>query len=343
MKWGKITFANAITSHSVCNVGDIAQIFAVELLYKEMHINPAEIIDIPIDEIGTYKGEQVILPMAGYYLYNRESPLFPTSKNITPIFLSVYCTSKQYIKKKEFWEKYKPIGCRDEKTMLLMRKEGYDAYLLGCITAIFPKRDFMPDTPHTFLVDVYPKAINYIPKKLMESAEYVTHDISVDKAMPKEQTIQYMYEKAKELYSRYQKEATLVITSRLHCAVPCIAMGIPTIVVKNGFDERFGWLDKLIHLYTPDEFDKINWNPQPIDYEPHKKLLIENAIAMLNRTANIDNLEKIQSFYMDRTRKTLHTPLLVAGYSWLAQYFPGPAGFLREKIFKSFSILSNPK
>lgn len=340
MKWGRITFATASTSHTICNIGDIAQTFAIDIVYKEMHIDKKEIVDIPIDEISTYKGEKIILPMAGYFRYNRKHPVFPTSEDIIPVFLSVYCTSKQYLKMKDFWTKYGPIGCRDESTMRAMRRKGYDAYLLGCITMLFPKRECTPNTPHVFLVDVYPKALDYIPKELMKSAEYITHDIAIDKKTPKDQLAKSMQEKTMEIYSRYKKEATLIVTSRLHCAVPCIAMGIPTIVVKNGFDERFGWLDKFIPLYTPDEFEKIDWHPQPIDLENHKKRLLKNAITLMNRKSNSNDLEYIHSFYMDRTRKKLHTPVLVAGYSWIAQYFPGLAGFLREKVFKSFSILA---
>lgn len=342
MKWGRITYASACTSHSVCNIGDIAQTFAVDIIYKKMHIDTKDIIDIPVDKIHTYKGEKIILPMAGYFRYSREYPVFPVSEDIIPVFLSIYCTSKQYLKRNYFWEKYGPIGCRDENTMSAMRKYGYEAYLLGCMTMLFPKRKCNPITPHIFLVDVYPKAISYIPKELMQFTEYVTHDIAIDKNESRDMLTKTMQKRAMEIYSRYEKEATLIITSRLHCAVPCIAMGIPTIIVKNGFDERFGWLDKIIPLYTPDEFDKIDWNPQPIDLENHKRRLLNNAIKMLNRQSSTNDLEDIHSFYMDRTRKKLHTPLLVAGYSWLAQYYPGLAGFLREKILKSFSILSKP-
>lgn len=337
MKWGRITFATSLCYKNFCNIGDVMQTFAVDLIYKEMQIDSEQIIDIPADEISTYNGETVLLPMAGNFQYSRKHPVFPTSKNIIPIFLSVYCTARQYLKHADFWKKYGPIGCRDENTMIAMRQKGYDAYLLGCITTLFPKRSFQPDKPHVFLIDVQPKVVEYIPEKLMKSAEYITHDILIDRTLPKKQIMEQIQVKTKEIYARYYNEATLVVTSRLHAAAPCIAMGIPTIVVKNGFDERFGWLDKFVPLYTPDEYDRIDWNPQPIDLTEHKERLMRAVINLLNRTSDYRDLESTHSFYMDRTRKNLHTPVLTSCFIWLAQYFPALAEFIQKKILKAFS------
>ncbi|WP_073095483.1 polysaccharide pyruvyl transferase family protein [Cyclobacterium lianum] len=44
------------------------------------------------------------------------------------------------------------------------------------------------------------------------------------------------------LYKRY---ATLVVTSRLHCALPCIAMGIPVIFFGNPLDYRVSIIGEL--------------------------------------------------------------------------------------------------
>lgn len=338
MKWGRITFANRAIERNFFNAGDTIQIFAIDIIYKEMQLNQNDIIDIPIDEIRTYHGEKVILPIAGYFQYESRNPVFPTSNDIIPIFLSIHCTSKQYLKHKSFWKKYEPIGCRDESTMLAMRKIGCDAYLLGCITSLFPKRNFIPDTPHVFLVDVHPKAIHYIPKSIMQSAEYMTQDIPIDKNMSKQKIANIIQQQTKNIYCRYFNEATLIVTSRLHVAVPCMAMGIPVIVVKDGFDKRFGWLEKFLPLYTPDEYNTINWNPQPVDMEEHKKYLLQNAILLLERKTCISNLDYLHHFLMDRSRKKLHTSFLVSGYQWLAQYSPQLASFIRYNLLKPFSI-----
>ena len=91
MKWGRITFANRAIERNFFNAGDTAQIFAVDIIYKEMQLHQDDIINIPIDEIRTYQGEKVILPIAGYFQYESRNPVFPASNDIIPIFLSLHC------------------------------------------------------------------------------------------------------------------------------------------------------------------------------------------------------------------------------------------------------------
>ena len=339
MKYGRLTFTAAINSTDLCNLGDIVQIFAVDIIYSEMKIDKKDIVNISIDELGTYQGEKVLLPIAGYFNYRRKAPAFPTSRDIVPVFLSLYTTSRIYLRKRIFWEKNAPIGCRDENTMQLMRKRGYDAWLCGCMTMLYPRRDFTPAAPHVFIVDAEPELSKHIPAELMKNAEYITHEAKVDWKNSKEQIAQEMERKTQNLLTRYYNEATLIITSRLHCAAPCVAMGIPTIVVRKGFDERFGWLDKLIHLYTPDEYDQIDWNPQPIDIEEHKRHLLDMAVSLIKREADYDAVSRIHDFYMERERKKLHMPFMVRAYVWMTQYFPGLAGFIRNTILRPFTIV----
>lgn len=340
MKYGRLIFSREFVSPTVCNMGDIAQTFAIDLIYKEMGILPEDIIDISIKELSTYQGEKVVLPLDGYFRYSKEYPAFPTSKDIIPVFLGIYSTSNAYLKHSEFWNKYAPIGCRDEATLEAMRKKGYEAYLTGCMTMVYPKRKVEPDKRKVFIVDAYPGALEYMPEDIKKDAEYISHDIPVNAEDDDILVAKKCQEISAQIYRRYCEEATLVVTSRLHCAAPCIAMGIPTIVVKDGFDERFGWLDKFVHLYSSDEFSSIDWNPTPVDLEEHKKLLMLNAIEMIKLNADKAKLKEIHEYYMNRDKKKLSASILVRGYMWLGQYNPKLAGFIREKVLKSFTITS---
>lgn len=338
MKYGRLVFTREFVSPILCNAGDVVQSLAIDGLYEKMNIAQEDIIDIPMEQLSSYRGEKVVLPLNGYFLYSREYPSFPVSEDIIPVFLGIFSTSPAYLKHRKFWKKYEPIGCRDEATYQAMSKKGYKAFLLGCMTITLPKRTKEPDKPKVFLVDAHPSIMEYIPEKLKSHIEYVTHDIPVNKDMPHDDLAKYMLETSAHLYERYRDEATLVITSRLHCAAPCIAMGIPTIVVKDGFDERFGWLDKLVHLYTPDEFANIDWNPKPIDLEEHKKQLERAAISLINRTPDWEALNAVHEFYMSRKKKKLSAPILVKGYMIMAQYSPKLAAFIREKVLYRFTI-----
>lgn len=343
MKYGRLVFTRMLVSPTLCNVGDIIQSTAIDLIYKDMGISPKEIVDIGVEELGAYHGEKVILPINGYFLYSAEYPAFPTSPDIIPVFLGLYNTSRQYLRHKEFWKKNGPIGCRDEATRQAMRKRGYDAYLLGCMTITLPRRTREPEHPKVFLVDAHSSIFQYIPDHLKQNLVWVTHDIPVDQTVGEKQQRADMQNKTYQIYKRYAEEAGLVITSRLHCAAPCIAMGIPVIVVKDSYDDRFGWLDKFVHLYTPDEFDQIDWKPRVLNLEDHKRRLIELAETMIRQHVDREELSQIDAFYMQRKRKPLKAPLLVRGYKWLAQYNPALASFIRTKILFRFTITASNK
>jgi len=54
--------------------------------------------------------------------------------------------------------------------------------------------------------------------------------------------------------------ASLVITSRLHSALPCLAIGTPVIFVpKNPHDPRLEGYSEYLKIYSVDEFQQINW------------------------------------------------------------------------------------
>ena len=343
MKFGRIVFSREYVSPTVCNLGDIAQTLAVEYIYHHMGVPESEIVDIPFEQIGTYRGEKVRLPINGYFRYSKEYPAFPTSPDIEPVFLALYCTSPLYLKRKQFWMDNEPIGCRDEATARAMRKHGYNAFLAGCMTVLFPRRQNVPSHPVTFLVDAHPGVEKHIPEALKKNVVRITHDVPVNPAANSLETALKCTRLAREIYDRYRDEAGLVITSRLHCAVPCMAMGIPTIVVKDGFDERFGWLDKHIHLFTPDEYENIDWAPEPPDIEDFKAVVMRWAEARIRGEADVEDQRRIDRFYMSRERKKLSTPLRIRGYMWLAQYAPRLASFIREKMLWRFTITAGSK
>ena len=79
----------------------------------------------------------------------------------------------------------------------------------------------------------------------------------------KSQTSQKRMKEAKLLLDRYKK-AKVVFTSLIHCALPCVAMGISAVLVDAGFNnniakrDRFGGLTDLFttHLHIDLPFGK---------------------------------------------------------------------------------------
>ena len=303
-----------------------------------MNVEESDIVNIRFEELSSYRGEKVLLPMHGYFNYSKDFPAVPTSPDIVPVYLGFHTTSKNYIKNKPYWKEQKIVGCRDEATWTAMTQEGYSAFLTGCMTVLFPKRECTPKKERVFLVDAHPKIEPYIPANLRDKIEYISHDVKVDKKLSTKEQIEMGEKITRDIYRRYAEEAILVVTSRLHCAAPCLAMGIPVILARDGFDERYGWLDKFLPLYTPETFAEIDWNPARIDLEAHKKLVMQLAVSIIRQQPEEEDLLAVQNFYLNREKHTLSPSLMVRGYICLSQYCPDLANFLREKVLFRFTI-----
>ena len=115
---------------------------------------------------------------------------------------------------------------------------------------------------------------------------------------------------ARERFKKYEEEASLVVTSRLHAAAPCLAMGIPVIMAANNIDYRFSWLDKYVPIYTPEEFEDINWNPDPIDIEDIKEQIFEIFREQIqNAYQSRKKLYDLSAFYENRKKSRYNAVL----------------------------------
>jgi len=103
-----------------------------------------------------------------------------------------------------------------------------------------------------------------IPKYIRDQAEYIEHEIPEGL----DQNDMYARQKfVKETLLNKYAQAKLVITSRLHCALPCVAFNTPCIALYSGLhtDNRWGGLKDYVHGYSSVN-DKVNFdfkNPKP--------------------------------------------------------------------------------
>lgn len=252
------------------NLGDNMQTFAIENLYRKMNIKDSEIVRIYYNEIGTYKGEYIILPMNMFGSKKCNNDIFPTSPYIIPLFIGFNYSSSKCIDYSNYFKKYEPIGCRDEYTLNIMREAGIEAYFSGCMTITLPVRKKCPSKNKIFMVDTPTSLEKYIPNELKDNIEYITHEIEVDEPILSDEKVKKINDYARKLMERYKNEATLVVTSRLHCAAPCLAMGIPVIIVKENIDINLSWIDKFVKIYSLEMFEEIDWNQNPVNVEDIK-------------------------------------------------------------------------
>lgn len=251
-----------------CNFGDNIQTIALDNILQELF--PKEnIVDINIYNLQNYDGEYVLLPLNCNFWTCDENYFLPASDKIIPVFIAVSFQIPPYSEKAiQYLKKWEPIGCRDYETLRMMREIGVKAYLNGCTTLTLPKRSMVPQKEKIFAVGISDLLLERIQEIVGSNIE-VVNQLQIYEN-DQEGSISVTDEKTKEIYRRYKDEATMVITSKLHCASPCIAMGIPVIVIREKKSCRFEWINKLITVYSPEDFENIDWNPSILEIEKLK-------------------------------------------------------------------------
>lgn len=278
------------------NIGDCVQNIAVENLYKKAGVSADELVLINRDGLPNYNGEPVRLVMQGYFAEAYGYFPFPWSKKISPVFLGFHLNSTNN-SRKIFVEKgicrdfksFEPIGCRDRNTRDFLISKGINAYFSGCMTLTLDKREKSPENGKIFVVDLYKKALKKLPKEIQEKADFsITHIYSWDKDKDiKYEDAMEFENKAREILELYKTQAALVITSRIHVAMPCIAMGIPVVfIAKNVNNERYDILQGIVPIYDWRDMKYVNWNPAVPNIDNLKRVIIANAVAQIRESSD---------------------------------------------------------
>ena len=281
------------------NIGDDIQSLAILHLYQRFGVSEQQMVWIRHDELGTYRGDYVLLPMN---MFGTKGDIFPLSPNIIPVFVGFNYVSSRVLDYADFFHQYAPIGCRDEYTLRVMRDAGIEAYLTGCLSIALPRREAVKASK-VFMVDVPDSLIEHVPESVLFCAEHLTHEVEVDSA----ELISYgagaTTKLASTMLQRYAEEAALVVTSRLHCAAPCLAMGIPVIIVKDNIDTNLSWIDRFSKIYTCQEYECIDWQPKSIDIEWFKDHVFNMFSSRIEAVLSTRSaLLEVSSFYEARAK-----------------------------------------
>lgn len=279
-------------------------IFSIFNLYHHMGIDFDSIVRIPVSQLRNYDGEDVILPV-NYPIYG----LFSLSPQIHPVFLGLsilHGAITNYIDLR----KYQPIGCRDLHTFRILREKGIDAYLNGCLTITLPKRERPTTLKSIYLVDVPVEVKEFIPIPLLKNIVELSQNFWNDEAKLADED----YTKLR--YEEYINNAKLVVSSRLHCVLPCAAAGIPTILTVKKKSSRYNWLENIMPIYTLKDYGEINWDPLPLEFEGSKKLILEHAASRIwEEYYRLTARSQIQDIFMnDCTDYSIETATNAVSY-----------------------------
>ena len=286
------------------NIGDEFQALAILQIYRDMGIKEEEIIYIDFNDIKKYDGEYVLLPICMNLQLDYDVIPFPP--HIIPCFigLSLFCQDKLPLVVEHYLKNYQPIGCRDEKTLELLRRYNIDSYLAGCVTATLAKRDYKHRGDTIYCVDLDDEILKKIPESVFENCKVkrYSHIFKGNEYMD----YRYNMDFGEKLLNEYKKNGRLIITSRLHALSPCMAMGIPVIGLFSNISPRMAWIDRFLKLYTIDEMGAIDWNGKLIEYESVKTKMKNNIVRKINETkAKYDDVLAV-SYFFEKRQKALY-------------------------------------
>lgn len=283
MEYGLLTYEE---NERFFNVGDNIQSLAAKQFLPRVNTL------VNREKLADYKGEKIKIIMNGWFTHNINN--WVPSDDIIPLFVSFHInnTAAPFMLSEKgvaYLKKHEPIGCRDQFSVDTLKSKGIDAYFTGCLTLTLDsyKVDNSLRGDDIYIVDPlnsYPtfekvtynykwflRSIqngnifrlrkrkihinNIIDSELLKIAKYINQEPPASKYKVEEK-----FELAEDLLHKYAT-AKLVITSRIHCALPCLAMGTPVIFI-NGFDSfvdscRF---DGILELFNRIDVDTKTGN-----------------------------------------------------------------------------------
>lgn len=299
------------------NVGDYIQSLAAEQYL------PSTDVYICREKLNNYAGDPVSMIMNGWYMHNPAN--FPPSMQIDPLFVSFHLNShvKDVFFTKETVDYLKavgPIGCRDLHTLRTLSENGIDSYHSGCLTTtldlkykteertdeiyfadpLFNVKDFkdLSKSLRTMVKGILKGALattgkrkeilsKLFGKDVLEEAIFVPHKY------PLTHTNEERFGLAADILHKYAR-AKFVVTSRIHAALPCLALDTPVLFLNYGnFDAtdlcRFEGITDLFNTINISESGDINTN---FDIDVESK--IGSGFCLQNPSRYIEKSNKLK-------------------------------------------------
>ncbi len=304
------------------NIGDDIQTYAQKRFLPR--------VDYLIDreELGMFipsKKEAVSVIMNAWYIHNKIA--WPPSPFINPLLISMHFTSNPRLNGEysylnslggEYLRERGPVGCRDEKTLELLKKHNIDGYFSGCMTLTLKPFKDLEKKDYVCLVDVDEEIVKKIKSSTKREVRVITH--ALDPQEYSKLSFKERMQKVEELLKTYQ-QAHLVITTRLHAMLPSVALQTPVILIhdKKYEEDRLGTFTKFVTNFSSDELKKINLKniiekPKNNDtsYVKISKELEKRCENFIKHPKTVNKLPSISEFKRNVEEKKYYSDLYIS-------------------------------
>lgn len=147
----------------------------------------------------------------------------------------------------------------------------------------------------------YKAYVSLFSDDVLINARYVTHKVKQNLFNGDDEKLEY----AEDLLKKYAK-AKLVVTSRIHCALPCLGIETPVLFVCSDALEgdnvrssgRFGGLMELFHV--------LRWSSKGLKDESNYGFSGENKIGATTVVENKDDYKKYKEQLIQTVENFLH-------------------------------------
>ena len=294
MKYGLVIYKDTD------NIGDDILSYAASRFLPQIdYIIDREQLDI----FAPNKKEIVSVIMNGWFLHHKSH--WPPSPYINPLFVGIHFSDNlslgvadDYLDGvgTEYLKAHEPIGCRDDATFKKMQLRDIQACFSGCLTLTLKKFLNVKKNNKYILVDVpeiiYQKVVGSVGEN---QVKIVTHNVD-DSYNGK--TWSERKNQVEILLKEYQG-AKAVITTRLHCALPCLSLGTPVILLMDenaDTQARMSSFKEYVLHCTVEEFlnDRIVWKENFANTNKYLKLrkhLIHTCSDFIEHSKKINATE----------------------------------------------------
>ena len=306
------------------NLGDYIQALAAEEYLG------GELMHFDRDSLHQDPGEPYQLLVNGWFM---EQPThWPPHPHFIPLFISFHLNptaEKDMLTPAgvEYLRRHQPIGCRDYYTQNTLSQKGIETYFSACITLGLSKKKNKEkqavskapilgvsafDRLQTMGKPLNSKTsgIGHFIKARYNSYRYQKAKTRLDQflqqtRLPVRYASQIIDDKKLNVEQRFQKAqeqlraiagAQLIITSRIHTALPAVALETPVLFLTDGLEHhnqssRLDGLSQFFCCIDSKGLDKIKWDTltNPTSHSPYvekMKQKIQDFFAQTKKETN---------------------------------------------------------